>query len=231
MLKEPWFNSIVPTAHGNVRVVRLPALLERVGLDGVLGRTCFVAFGGTTRKDLGMSMERWRQLGWWRGVVGRVPDLDGMATLLSSELEDCSGLMARRPTRQMLLAREPHNVWVSRLDEKRPTCAEVAPLVSRLYSSPGCGAGCCLHIVLDDYNAEDVHVRYCYDYAVERSKDPHERRTHDLCVLLASKLLRMSVTQRLKLARGNKWPNPEPTTPLLQPLPPNVWYKVWRSNE
>ncbi len=74
-------------------------------------------------------------------------------------------------------------------DERKPTIPEVKPLVLALYRRHM--AGCCLHIVLDDGNVSDDNVRFCVQYA--------EQKEHVECVILASLLLRMSQTQRLKL--------------------------------
>lgn len=71
------------------------------------------------------------------------------------------------------------------------TVPEVAPLVRALYARPGGEAGCCLHVVLDDGNVKDDQVRFCLDEA--------GRKGHPDCAELASKLLEMSKTQRLKL--------------------------------
>jgi hypothetical protein len=50
-----------------------------------------------------------------------------------------------------------------------------------------------LHIVLDDDNVGDEHVRFAYDWAVERGDTEGAR--------LAAILRAMTRTQRLKLAR------------------------------
>lgn len=71
---------------------------------------------------------------------------------------------------------------------------EVQPLVDAYYAKPGNEAGGALHIVLDDHNVDDDSIRYCVDRARERG---------DLDgVRLGEKLLSMSKTQRLKVARG-----------------------------
>ena len=67
-------------------------------------------------------------------------------------------------------------------------------MVRALYESDRQEAcvGCCLHIVLDDRNADNVDVSHCLDYARERQ--------HEDCIALAEKLILMSPTQRLKLS-------------------------------
>ena len=50
--------------------------------------------------------------------------------------------------------------------------------------------GGCLHIVLDDGNYEDEHVKFCVDYAIKR---------HDLAAEeIARELLKMNVQHRTK---------------------------------
>lgn len=71
----------------------------------------------------------------------------------------------------------------------KPTVPEVAPAVRALYVRHG--AGCCLHIVLDDGNVEDHSVDFCIKYAQEEQ--------HLECEKLARTLRMMSRTQRLKL--------------------------------
>jgi hypothetical protein len=71
----------------------------------------------------------------------------------------------------------------------KPTVPEVAPAVRALYARSG--AGCCLHIVLDDGNVEDSSVDFCVRYAQEQG--------HLACEKLARTLRMMSRTQRLKL--------------------------------
>lgn len=71
------------------------------------------------------------------------------------------------------------------------TVREVMPLVQHLYGLPMGGAGGSLHIVLDDGNIEDDHVRFCQQNAADK---------HDaLGYALATILLAMSETQRRKL--------------------------------
>lgn len=78
-------------------------------------------------------------------------------------------------------------------NQPKPTVPEVLPLVQAYYALPGNGVGGSLHIVLEDGNVEDSSVAFCLKAAQERGDAPG--------VELASILLRMSRTQRLKLAR------------------------------
>jgi len=69
------------------------------------------------------------------------------------------------------------------------TITEIMPLVMKLYEK-SC-VGCCLHIVLDDGNIEDSHVKFCIEEA--------KKQGHEDCLELANKLLLMSKTQRHEL--------------------------------
>lgn len=60
------------------------------------------------------------------------------------------------------------------------------PLAKKVYEAH-C-AGCCLHIVLDDGNVNDSHVKFCIEDAIQNS--------HETCLELAKLLLSMSRTQR-----------------------------------
>lgn len=76
--------------------------------------------------------------------------------------------------------------------DRKPTVPDVAPVVRALYLM--CGAGCCLHVVLDDGNVETDSVRWCGQWATSQG--------HRGCGALADVLLRCSTTQRIKLARA-----------------------------
>lgn len=70
------------------------------------------------------------------------------------------------------------------------------PLVRALYARHPCG--CCLHIVLDDGNIEDGHVKFCIEFAKEENCQE--------CIELGNKLLLMSKTQRRQLYLKNSRP-------------------------
>lgn len=74
----------------------------------------------------------------------------------------------------------------------RPTVPEVLPSVRAYCAKPGNAVGGSLHIVLEDNNVDDSDVEFCRQWAVERGDIEG--------VALAETLLRMSKTQRLKLA-------------------------------
>lgn len=78
----------------------------------------------------------------------------------------------------------------------RPTVPEVLPLVEAYYRKPGNAVGGVLHIVLDDGNVKDDHVRFCLDEAL---LDGDEDGAH-----LARLLLRMTKTQRSKIVATHR---------------------------
>lgn len=78
----------------------------------------------------------------------------------------------------------------------KPTLPEVLPLVRALYATRHGVAGGCLHIVLDDCNVYDDIVEDCIQWA-----EDHECAE---CEALGRLLLRMSKTQRRKLAKAHR---------------------------
>jgi hypothetical protein len=76
-------------------------------------------------------------------------------------------------------------------DPPKPTVPEVLPLVRAYYEKPGNSVGGNLHIVLEDGNVDDSHVRACLEWA-QAAGDAD-------AVALATLLLRMSRTQRRRL--------------------------------
>jgi hypothetical protein len=76
--------------------------------------------------------------------------------------------------------------------QRKPTIPEIlARFLAYYRDNPAWGS---LHIVLDDGNVDDASVRFCEEYATE--KGDHEGAE------LARILMRMSRTQRAKLARA-----------------------------
>lgn len=76
--------------------------------------------------------------------------------------------------------------------KSKPTVPDVLPMMYAYRAIEGNGVGGSLHIVLDDGNTEDKHVKWCIEHAKERG---------DVAgVELGETLLRMSRTQRQKLA-------------------------------
>lgn len=90
-------------------------------------------------------------------------------------------------------------------DVGKPTVPEVLPLAVALYMRDGGGAGCCLHILLDDDNLEDKSADFCVKTA--------RKSGHKDCLVLATILSRMSWTQRRKIVamrRALEWAGPIP---------------------
>ena len=82
---------------------------------------------------------------------------------------------------------------------QKPTVPEVMPLVNALYSgehecTKGTGiVGGHLHVLLDDGNVEDYFAENCLDLA--------KKDQCTTCIELAELIVRMSMTQRLRLYR------------------------------
>jgi hypothetical protein len=73
------------------------------------------------------------------------------------------------------------------------TVSEVLPIIREYYNKPGNGNGGSLHIVLEDDNVADKHIKWCITHAVEVGDSGGE--------YLGRILLTMSKTQRLKLGK------------------------------
>lgn len=78
----------------------------------------------------------------------------------------------------------------------RQSSLPVLELARALYATKEGGAGCCLHITLDDGNIGDSSIAYCLNNARERG--------HERCITLAEALLTLSKTQRLKIYNARK---------------------------
>lgn len=61
-----------------------------------------------------------------------------------------------------------------------------------LYKLPECGAGGCLHILLDDNNYDDESLLFCVKYV----RDHPECIEHDLAVLILAEYANMSMQER-----------------------------------
>jgi hypothetical protein len=68
-------------------------------------------------------------------------------------------------------------------------------LIKAIYDTPEGGCGCCLHIVLDDGNVKEYHVRYCLENA-----------EHGICKEVAEMLLRLTEEGR-EVAFGDRFIN------------------------
>jgi hypothetical protein len=84
------------------------------------------------------------------------------------------------------------------LDKPRITVPDVVPLVYLYYRMLGNSNGGSLHIVTEDQNITDDNIKFVSEYAQQRG-DKHG-------VALAMILLRMSRTQRLKIASRAYYP-------------------------
>lgn len=77
-------------------------------------------------------------------------------------------------------------------DHAKPTIPDVLPRLRAYVEQEGNWAGGSLHIVIDDGNITDSDVAYCREWSRRRGDAEGEA--------LAEILLRMSLTQRRKLA-------------------------------
>jgi hypothetical protein len=83
---------------------------------------------------------------------------------------------------------------------QKPTVPEVLPMMYAYRDTAGNGVGGSLHIVLDDGNVEDGHVRWC----IERAQECGDEEG----VKLGETLLSMTKTQRKKLSAMFYGPTP-----------------------
>lgn len=81
----------------------------------------------------------------------------------------------------------------------KPTIPEVAPLIRAYYRKAGNAVGGSLHLIFEDGNVHDNHIRRALEKARGRGDVDG--------MVIADKLLRMSRTQRAKLARMNWYPD------------------------
>jgi hypothetical protein len=72
----------------------------------------------------------------------------------------------------------------------RPSVPMVLPLIRAVYDRHM--AGCCLHILTDDFNVEDECAVLCLEGAREHG--------HPDCIAAAEMLVQMTTTQRRKAA-------------------------------
>lgn len=79
---------------------------------------------------------------------------------------------------------------------KRPTVPELIPMVRKYYQKDGNSVGGNLHLVLEDKNVGDGNILFCINEAQKTGDVDGEQIAH--------LLLRMTKTQRLKLA-GTFW--------------------------
>lgn len=103
----------------------------------------------------------------------------------------CGETAVWHDTYAMWICPSPECVSGARVE--KPTIPEVLPLVREFVRRPGNAVGGHLHLVLDEGNVLDDHVRYC----MEQARDAGD----ELAVEVAEVLLRMSKTQRSKLGK------------------------------
>lgn len=77
----------------------------------------------------------------------------------------------------------------------------VSKLVKLLYHDLGESCGGLLHIVLDDGNLEDDHIRWCID-CCDKEKNKN-RNDKFLCLEIANKMLKMNEYERKLVYYGN----------------------------
>jgi hypothetical protein len=77
-------------------------------------------------------------------------------------------------------------------DPNRPKVPDLIPVIEQLFASPGGGAGCCWHCVVEDGNTRASDIA-----SAIAGVDP----THPACVAIASMATRMTPTQISKAAR------------------------------
>ena len=69
----------------------------------------------------------------------------------------------------------------------------VVSLIKELYKSEL--AGGMLHIIVDDGNVEDEHIKWCIDYC--NQAENNERSDKALCLEIANKMLHLNYEQRI----------------------------------
>jgi hypothetical protein len=79
---------------------------------------------------------------------------------------------------------------------------ETKEAIKEIYSYSLAGGG--LHIVLDDENAEDAHIRWCQENSIPEVEDAAERRACERCAKL---LLQIPIKEREELLHsyGRTW--------------------------
>ena len=73
-------------------------------------------------------------------------------------------------------------------------------LISALYNLPGCSTGGLCHIVTDDYNLEDHHIKFVIDYC--NREENKFRIEKDLCILICEYLLQVPEDDRFEVLLG-----------------------------
>lgn len=74
----------------------------------------------------------------------------------------------------------------------KPEMDALYNLCKGLYKLPGCGAGGCLHILLDDNNYTDDDLAWCRKYCEENAKGIE----HDIAMMILDEYSKLSMTER-----------------------------------
>lgn len=74
----------------------------------------------------------------------------------------------------------------------KPQMDELLSCCKRLYQLPGCGAGGCLHILLDDNNYRDSDLEFCRQYCSEHA----EGEERELAMKILDMYSAMSLQER-----------------------------------
>ena len=74
----------------------------------------------------------------------------------------------------------------------KPQMDELLSYCKRLYKLPGCGAGGCLHILLDDDNYSDSDLKWCMKYCEENA----EGEERELAMKILNMYSAMNLTER-----------------------------------
>lgn len=88
------------------------------------------------------------------------------------------------------------NNYIEKNKQKHKLYKETLELVGDIYNKYP--AGGCLHIVLDDGNIEDGHIKFCIDEIMKLE----DGRNKEIFLVCANNLMKMTKTQRLKVYRN-----------------------------
>lgn len=88
----------------------------------------------------------------------------------------------------------------------RPTVPQVRPWIETLYALEGCTIGGPLHSVLDDGNLKDGHLQSVIDTEGRSLYGTWDDDAAFLGVMIATRMLQMTGTQRRKLSQGDYYP-------------------------
>ena len=81
----------------------------------------------------------------------------------------------------------------------KPRINTIRQLISCLYELDGCCCGGAGHVVIDDENFEDHHIKWCIEYCETEAKDEEEA---GLVKLICEELLKLNMHERFLLFRS-----------------------------